>query len=124
MSDRISIKGLHIHARHGVMAHERAIGQVFVVDIALAVDLAKASRSDRLADTVNYGAVVEEAQRVFTAKPFKLIEAAAGALADALLARFLAASSVRVVIHKPHAPVAAIFDDVGVELARARESGA
>jgi len=121
MSDRIFIKGLRVHARHGVMAHERAIGQVFAVDLELAVDLVKASRSDRLADTVNYGAVVEEAQRVFTDKPFKLIEAAAGALADAVLARFPAVESVRVVIHKPHAPVAAIFDDIGVELTRMRE---
>ena len=121
MSDRIFIKGLHVHARHGVLPYERSVGQVFVIDIDLSVDLTKAARSDRLADTISYGTVAEEAQRVFSAKPFKLVEAAAGALADAMLALFPAVWSVRVTIHKPHAPIAAIFDDVGVELTRARE---
>jgi dihydroneopterin aldolase len=29
--------------------------------------------------------------------------------------------SVRVTVHKPHAPIAATFDDVGVTITRARQ---
>jgi dihydroneopterin aldolase len=42
-------------------------------------------------------------------------------VADALLARFPRIRTVRVVVHKPHAPIAATFADVGVEICRGRD---
>ena len=45
-----------------------------------------------------------------------MIEAAAGSVADAVLAQFPRVQSVKVTIHKPHAPIAATFSDVGVTL--------
>jgi len=121
MSDLIFVKGLVLHAHHGVMAHEGEVGQRFVVDLELKADLVEAAASDRLANTISYAAVVEEAQRAFVRRKFKLVEAAAGAVAQALLERFARVEEVRVVVHKPHAPIAAIFDDVGVALTRRRE---
>ncbi|HLH49106.1 MAG TPA: dihydroneopterin aldolase [Roseiarcus sp.] len=121
MSDLIFVKGLVLHAHHGVMAHESEVGQRFVVDLELKASLGEASVSDRLADTVSYAAVVDEAERAFVRRKFKLVEAAAGAVAQALLARFARVEEVRVIVHKPHAPIAAIFDDVGVALTRRRE---
>ncbi|HLJ71651.1 MAG TPA: dihydroneopterin aldolase [Roseiarcus sp.] len=121
MSDLIFVKGLVLHAHHGVMAHEGEVGQRFVVDLELKADLDEAAASDRLANTISYAAVVEEAQRAFVRRKFKLVEAAAGAVAQALLERFARVEEVRVVVHKPHAPIAAIFDDVGVALTRRRE---
>ena len=53
MSDTIFITGVVIHARHGVMDHETEVGQRFVIDLELAIDLSQSSRSDRLADTVS-----------------------------------------------------------------------
>jgi dihydroneopterin aldolase len=38
------------------------------------------------------------------------------------LAAFPRISSVKVTVHKPHAPIAAIFDDVGVVLTRTRQN--
>jgi dihydroneopterin aldolase len=49
-----------------------------------------------------------------------LVEAAAGTVADAILATFPAVTSVRVTVHKPHAPIAATFSDVGVTIVRKR----
>ena len=117
----IFIKGLVAHAHHGVMAHEGEVGQRFVVDLELKADLAEAAASDRLADTISYAAIVEVAQRAFVARRFKLVEAAAGAVAEAVLDRFPRVEEVRVVVHKPHAPIPAIFDDVGVALTRRRK---
>ena len=121
MSDQVFVSALVIHAHHGVMAHESKVGQRFVLDLELALDLAAAARSDKLMDTVSYSAIVETASRAFTAKTYKLIETAAGAVADALLAGFPRVSSVRVTVRKPHAPIAAIFADVGVTLTRHRD---
>jgi 7,8-dihydroneopterin aldolase/epimerase/oxygenase len=120
MSDQIFIKGLVIHAHHGVLEHEGKVGQRFVIDLDLTCDLSEAARSDHLSDTVSYATIVEETQKAFTGRKFKLLEAAAGAVADAILGHFPRIRTVRVMVHKPHAPIAAIFDDVGVVLTRGR----
>jgi dihydroneopterin aldolase len=122
MSDRIFVSGLVIHARHGVMEHESKVGQRFVLDLELLIDLKEAARSDKLVDTVSYATIVETASRAFTAQSYRLVEAAAGAVADALLAGFGRVTAVSVTVRKPHAPIAAIFADVGVTLVRGRES--
>jgi dihydroneopterin aldolase len=121
MSDTIFIAGLALHAYHGVMEHEQQVGQTFALDLALSIDLAEASHSDKLVNTVSYDQVVDVASRAFRATRFRLVEAAAGAVADAVLARFPLVSSVRVTVHKPHAPIAATFADVGVSLERRRD---
>ena len=120
MSDTIFVTGLLIHAHHGVMEHEANVGQRFVIDLELTVDLGAASRSDRLADTVSYAAIVETATQVFTGHNYRLIEAAAGAVAEAVLAGFPKVEAARITVRKPHAPIAAICGDAGVTITRKR----
>jgi len=109
MTDTIFITGVVIHARHGVMEHETEVGQRFVIDL------------ERLADTVSYSNVVAAATAAFKNANYKLLERAAGAVADAILAAFPRVSALTVTVHKPHAPIAAIFEDVGVILTRTRQ---
>jgi dihydroneopterin aldolase len=120
MSDAIFVSGLALHAYHGVMQHEAKVGQTFQLDLALDIDLAEASRTDMLKHTVSYDMVVQTASEAFCARRYRLVEAAAGAVADAVLARGPTVSRIRVTVHKPHAPIAATFDDVGVVIERAR----
>src|SRR5580704_17791923 len=122
MSDLVFVSGLVIHAHHGVMEHESKVGQRFVLDLELSIDLKDAARSDKLVDTVSYSAIVETASCAFTAQSHRLVETAAGTVADALLAGFARVRSVQVTVRKPHAPISAIFADVGVTLTRGRES--
>jgi len=120
MSDVIFVTGLLIHAHHGVMEHEEKVGQRFVIDMELTLDLAPAAKSDKLADTVSYSTIVEIATLAFTSKNYRLVEAAAGAIAEAVLEAFPRVDAARVTVHKPHAPVAAVFTDVGVTVLRRR----
>ena len=120
MSDAIFVEGLVLHAYHGVMQHEAKVGQTFRLDLALTIDLAEASRSDKLRHTVSYDAVVQTASEAFCTRRYRLVEAAAGAVADELLNRYPQVRAVRVTVHKPHAPIAATFDDVGVTIERTR----
>ena len=124
MTDAVFVTGLALHAYHGVMQHEGKVGQTFRLDLVLDMDLTGASRSDKLADTVGYDQVVDVASRAFCARRYRLVEAAAGAVAEAVLERFPKVASVRVTVHKPHAPIAATFADVGVTIARARKKNA
>jgi dihydroneopterin aldolase len=120
MTDSIFIRGLTLHAYHGVMSHEAKVGQTFAIDLDLDIDLSEAARSDKVADTVSYDQVVTRATEAFLGHRFRLIEAAAGSVADAILANFPRVREVAVTIHKPHAPIAATFSDVGVRLVRTR----
>jgi len=120
MSDTIFINGLALHAYHGVMPHEAKVGQSFAIDLELDIDLAEAARTDKVVDTVSYDKVVDCASRAFCGQRFRLIEAAAGQLADAVLAAFPRVRKIKVTIHKPHAPIAATFSDVGVTIERVR----
>jgi len=122
MSDAVFISGLALHAYHGVMQHEAKVGQTFTLDLMLDIDLTEASRSDKLTHTVGYDEVVAIATRAFCARRYRLVEAAAGAVAEAVLGRFPLITSIRVTVHKPHAPIAATFADVGVSIIRSRRS--
>ena len=122
MSDTIFVNGLVLHAYHGVMPHEAKVGQPFVLDIVLDIDLVEASRSDMLKHTVSYEQLVKTASEAFSTRRYRLVEAAAGAIADAVLDRYRLVRSVRVTVRKPQAPIAATFDDVGVTITRARRA--
>jgi dihydroneopterin aldolase len=121
MSDAVFVTGLALHANHGVMQHEAKVGQTFRLDLVVDIDLKEASRTDKLAHTVGYDQVVEVASKAFRARRYRLVEAAAGAVADAVLQSFPQVTAVRVTVHKPHAPIAATFADVGVTIARTRQ---
>ena len=120
MSGAIFVNGLVLHAYHGVMPHEAKVGQPFVLDLMLDIDLTEAARTDTLKHTVSYEQLVKTASEAFSARRYRLVEAAAGAVAEAVLDRHPQVRSVRVTVRKPHAPIAATFDDVGVIITRAR----
>src|ERR1700759_1066100 len=101
MTDTIFIPGVVIHARHGVMEHETEVGQRFVIDLELFTDLSESSHTDRLADTASYSNVVATATEPFRGTNYKLLERAAGAVADAVLAAFPRIRAVKITVHKP-----------------------
>jgi dihydroneopterin aldolase len=114
------IAGIALHGRHGALEAERSLGQKFSLDLDIVADIGDAARSDKLDETLHYGQVIKAATAAFNARPLNLIEAAAGAVADELLARFPKIVSLRVTVHKPNAPVAAIIDDLAVTVERRR----
>jgi dihydroneopterin aldolase len=115
--DRISVRGLRVFGRHGVLPHEREVGQVFVIDLDLVVDLTAAGRSDDLDQTVDYAALTGRVVELVASRPRTLIEAVAEdvarlALEDALV------QQVRVRVAKPDPPVSADLAEVAVEVVR------
>jgi dihydroneopterin aldolase len=114
------IKGIALHGRHGALEAERSLGQKFALDLSIVAEIGDAATSDRLDDTLHYGQVIKAAVGAFNARSLNLIEAAAGAVGDALLAQFPKITSVRVTVHKPSAPIAAIIDDLAVTVERRR----
>jgi dihydroneopterin aldolase len=122
MADRIELRGLTVHGRHGVLEHERANGQDFVVDITVWIDLADAAASDDLAGTYDYAALAQLAAEVVAGPPRNLIETVGGEIADRVMADERV-HAVEVVVHKPQAPIAQRFADVAVVVRRSRRGG-
>ena len=114
------ITRIALHGRHGARAEEQALGQHFFLDLAITADVGNALVSDRVEDTLHYGQVIKAASAAFNARTFNLIEAAAAAVADDLLARFPAIVKIGVTVHKPAAPVSAIIEDLSATVERRR----
>lgn len=118
--DRISLLGLRVFARHGVLEHERAEGQEFVIDAVVWLDTAPAAATDDVTRTVHYGELAGELVRCAAGPPVNLIET----LADRLVAICLSRPCVQaaeVTVHKPQAPIPHPFRDVTVTIHRTRE---
>jgi dihydroneopterin aldolase len=118
--DRISLIGLRVFGRHGVLSRERRDGQEFVVDAVLWLDTRPAAAADDLALTVDYAAVANRLAAVVSGEPVALIETLADRLAAACLSVCPAVRDVEITVHKPHAPLIQPFGDVTVTIRRSR----
>ena len=120
-ADRIALTGLEVFAHHGVFDFERERGQRFLIDAEVAVDLRAAAAGDALARTVHYGELAEAIVRAVERDPVDLIETVAERVAAVALG-FAGVRRARITVHKPEAPIDAVFADVSVTVER--EAGA
>ena len=116
--DRILLRGLTFFGYHGATPEERRLGQRFVVDVALSLDLRPAGLTDDLTRTINYSDVYRMVRDVVEGPPCNLIEAVAERIAETLLQR-TSATAVQVRVTKPWAPIKGIVaGEVAVEISR------
>ena len=115
--DLISLTGLRVWGRHGVLPEETRDGQDFLVDVQLTVDTRAAAASDELADTVDYATLADALAAIVAGEPVRLIETLAARLAEVCLADDRVISA-RVTVRKPGAPIPHAFSDVAVTVVR------
>ena len=116
----ISVQQLAIYAHHGVFAEEKLLGQRFLLDIQLRIHAPEALIHDDIVRSVSYAHVIEETKNAFTETSYHMIETAADRLATHLLRRFDKATSVRISVHKPSAPIAAQFESIAATVEKTR----
>jgi len=115
--DRIELRGLRILGVHGVLAEEQARLQPFEVDLDLEADLGVAGRSDRLEDTVDYGALSERVATVVREERHALLERLAERIAETALAD-RRVTAVTVTLRKLRPPVPEDLGTAGVRIVR------
>ena len=115
--DAIHLRGLEFYAYHGALPEEQVLGQKFLIDMDLFLDMSKVGSSDQVEDTIHYGEVYQVIKACVTESRFLLIERLAEEIAGRVLGQF-SCLSVRVEVHKPQAPIPGIFRDVSVEIWR------
>ena len=98
--DTIFISELKVKTKLGVPAWERMVAQAIILEIEIGYDLAKAGKSDAIADTIDYGAVVARIHATLKDHSFQLVEALAEHICQLILKEF-EALNVKVKVAKP-----------------------
>lgn len=118
--DKITLQQMSFYGYHGALIEENRLGQSFVVDLELYLDLRPAGLSDDLEQTVNYAEVYETVRQEVEETQVKLIERLAHNIADQCLQQF-AISATRVRVTKVNPPIPKHFGSVEVEIWRCSE---
>ncbi len=120
--DRIILEGIQLYGFHGANPEERALGQPYVVDLAVELDLNRPGASDRLEDTVSYTLLYRAVQEVLGGESKNLLEATAHDIATKVLAEF-PVKAVHVLLKKPRPPIrGSVIDNAAVEIYRVRDA--
>jgi 7,8-dihydroneopterin aldolase/epimerase/oxygenase len=121
LGDRILLEGMVFYGRHGTLPAERELGQPFVVDVELYLDLRPAGLSDDLTQTVDYGEVHRRTQEIVEGPPVNLTETVAERIAAVILENYPAVEAVRVKVAKPHVRLGdTVLKGSAVEISRRR----
>ncbi|MCW5899798.1 MAG: dihydroneopterin aldolase [Flavobacteriales bacterium] len=107
----IEVNGIRVFAYHGCLEEEARIGGHFQVDVHVEGDFASAERSDKLADTVDYGRVTAIVREQMALRA-DLIEHVARRILDALKEEWPAPHRWLVRVVKEHPPVAGAVEQV------------
>ena len=94
---RVELHGVELFGYHGVGAEERRVGQRFLYDVEL--EVGERGADDSIEHAVDYRDVARCIEEV-AGREYRLLEALASALADALTERFSPAW-LRVRVRKP-----------------------
>lgn len=117
--DTVFVTGIEFEASHGFTAYERRnTTRRFRCSIELTADLTASAASDRLHDTIDYRRVCAIVLEIGTKRTFKLIEALAGAIVDAVQDLHPDAG-VSITLEKMHPPCLGAPAASGVRMARA-----
>lgn len=121
VTDRIVVSDLRVEAHIGVTAEERSVAQSLSLNIELYLDLSRAAQSDRLEDSVDYGAVTMYAADQLRSNERELLEAAAGDVLTRLL-QLPGVKRAAVELIKLHPPIPQTVGPASVRLDRSVES--
>ncbi len=115
MESAIEISGLKIWARHGVLPQERIVGNQYIVDATIYLDLTQAAKSDDLGDTINYAEVVSLIEEEMK-QPSALLEHVAGRILHQIAQKFHKAQEAEIRIAKLSPPISAQIKSCAVYL--------
>lgn len=118
--DKIYVNQMAFYGYHGVFKEENTLGQKFVIDVVLELDLTAAGRSDNLDETINYAEIYNLTKDIAEGPPYDLVEAVGEAVAENMLKTFEPVQICHVKVTKPGPPIPGYYESVAVEITRQR----
>jgi dihydroneopterin aldolase len=113
----VEISSLSVYTHHGVTTAERETGQRLIFDLSLDLEDCEATVTDRVEDTIDYGAVCDTVTYVATERSYHTLERLCTTIADVLMERF-GATGVVVRATKPEPPLPVAVEEISVEVSR------
>lgn len=111
---------MEFYGYHGVLPEETVLGQRFLVDLTVDIDLKKAGLTDDLQESISYADLYQICREVVEGEPYKLIEAVAEKMAGQILAQYAKVEQITVKVVKPNPPIQGHYQSVAVEIIRSR----
>ena len=111
----ILLKDICCFAYHGVAPQENIIGNEYLINLRLKVDISQAIQTDDISDTVSY-ADIHEAVKAEMSVSSRLLEHVCGRIAQRLHAEFPAIEEIELRLSKRNPQMGADIDSAGVEL--------
>lgn len=104
MKSYIFIENIRIFAHHGVFEQENKVGNYFIINLKLTLDLTKATKSDDLNDTVSYAEIYELVKKEMR-QSSKLLEHVAGRIISKIKSSYTKIEEVELKLSKLNPPV-------------------
>ena len=101
--DTITVRDLLVDCIVGTLPHERDREQPVRLNIEMGLNLARAGRSGRISDTVNYDVVAREVAALLRFRAYRLIEMAVEEVAAMALGVHRSIETIAVTLEKPRA---------------------
>jgi dihydroneopterin aldolase len=120
--DKISLNDISAFGYHGVLKYEKELGQEYLIDLEVELDLREAGIRDQIDFTVDYGELQKTVRKVVEEKSYSLIEAIAEEIALEVLIN-TKIKRVKVKVKKNYIPVKDFSGRVSVEIVRERAQG-
>lgn len=102
--DTISLENMEFYCHHGVMEQEKKVGNIYIVDIMLFLDLSKACLSDNIDDTVNYAEIYSIIKKTILT-PCNLLEFIANKICINIKAKFPEINKIKITLKKQSPPI-------------------
>ena len=115
----IQLRGLRLMCLCGALPEEHSRRQPYELDIDVSADVNAATQSDRLADTIDYGGLLDRIEQVAASERFDLFERMAQRIAEVVLEDHRV-ESVAIELRKLRPPVTQDLASSGIRLVRRR----
>lgn len=121
MKDQIIIHEIQAFSRIGIYEFERELGQSLIISLDLELDLAKAARTNKLEDTIDYTAVSILVRKIAQEKEYFLLENLAHEIVIKLFESFSLIENITLEIHKPIINAEKFSGKVAIKIHRQRK---
>lgn len=111
----IHLKDIRLKGYHGVLPQEKVVGNDYIINLSITIDLSKAIESDNLNDTISYAEVFDIVKKTIQVK-CDLIEKVAGNIAKELFKAFENINELKISITKLNPPMGTDCSGASVEL--------
>jgi len=115
----IKVNNIKLYAFHGCLDEEAKIGSEYSVDVKIKANLNKSSRTDELADTVDYvhlNLIVKEEMAIRS----KLLEEVAQRILDRIFKEISRVKKAKVAVAKINPPIGGNVEEVVIILTKKR----